>query len=423
MPALLAGTLLVFYVPEALAETLHVKTSTSSRFVKIQDAIDFAKDSDVILVGSGTFTENIDLLGKAVVIRSEFGAQATTIDGGKKGAVVRCASGERETSVIDGFTLTNGRGDIDFSARRGGGIFCVGSTPTIRNCWIVNNHTEGDRAWGGAVYLTESGPGTLILEGNVIADNSSYRVGGGLCLLGDAIVRNNKILRNSSLNGDGGGIYSPVGNIVLEENLIEGNVARDRAGGAYFLRPGPRQGAVTIFRNIIVSNTASTLFGEECGGGGLWLFGGTIEVRENTIAYNRATAANAFGGGGICVNEVRDPIVIERNIIYRNQEGGVDCWHCEQRQPILRRNILYANGVDEVLSEGSGVFDASENLFVDPMFCELPDNDFGSVAGASPALNQPYGTIGAVETPGCGPFIAVSVEETTWGGIKKLLSR
>ena len=56
----------------AVAGTIHVPSDQPT----IQDAIDAAMDGDTVLVAPGTYFENIDFLGKAIVVTSEAGRYA-----------------------------------------------------------------------------------------------------------------------------------------------------------------------------------------------------------------------------------------------------------------------------------------------------------------------------------------------------------
>ena len=95
--------LLVFCVP-APGATYYVPDD----FPTIQAAIDGASGGDTIVVRPGTYRENIDFRGKALTVKSQYGAYTTVIDGGGAGSTVTFQNNEGAGSVLDGFTVTNG---------------------------------------------------------------------------------------------------------------------------------------------------------------------------------------------------------------------------------------------------------------------------------------------------------------------------
>jgi len=99
-----------------------------------------------VLVADGTYTgagnKNLDFKGKAITVQSENGPDHTVIDCEGDGRGFFFHSGETQSSVLDGFTITNGQ------AALGGGILCS-SSPTIMNCRIIGNEAESA---GGGIY-------------------------------------------------------------------------------------------------------------------------------------------------------------------------------------------------------------------------------------------------------------------------------
>lgn len=89
-----------------LAATIYVPDD----FGTIQGAIDHASSNATIIVRPGTYVENIDFLGKAVAVRSERGPGFTSIDGNQLESAVTFSSGEGAGSILEGFTITNGKG-------------------------------------------------------------------------------------------------------------------------------------------------------------------------------------------------------------------------------------------------------------------------------------------------------------------------
>ena len=148
-------TFLLFAV-SSQARTITVDDNIPANFNNIQDAINDSNDGDIIVVGPGTYTgygnHDIDFDGKAITVRSMDPndpdiVTATIIDcNGTEDEPRRgffFHNGEDENSILEGFTITGGYISDDIMAIDppfdGGGIYCTGSSPTIRNCIIRGN--------------------------------------------------------------------------------------------------------------------------------------------------------------------------------------------------------------------------------------------------------------------------------------------
>jgi predicted outer membrane repeat protein len=208
-------------------------------FSSIQDAIDISADGDTVVVHEGTYTENIDFLGKLITVVSLDGARRTIIRGqltplGEPSSVVTFAvrggqeeywgahgsvgQGEvlvpssGEGPVLDGFTITGGSGSRLMGVKNamtpvglmnigtfGGGVYCDRTSPTIANCIIRGNSAGGG---GGGISSWKAYPRIVNC---VISGNRSSR--------------------------DGGGIYCGNGTVRLEHTTVTGNAAGRRGGG------------------------------------------------------------------------------------------------------------------------------------------------------------------------------------------------
>lgn len=86
-----------------------VESDGSGDFSSIQDAIGAAADGDWILVGPGTYEENLDYGGKSLWISSRDGREATTLDAGHRGYGVLANKAETSETGFVGFTVTGAR--------------------------------------------------------------------------------------------------------------------------------------------------------------------------------------------------------------------------------------------------------------------------------------------------------------------------
>ena len=249
---LLWTLLLPFGSFPAAAAPIHVPADYST----IQAAINAATSGDEITVSTGTYTENINFLGKNIILRStdpvSTSVVATTIiDGNQAGSVVTFSGTELSSCLLAGFTLTGGYHDME-----AGGIQGNGTHATIQNNRIVGNGNGG----GGL----------------------SSQFGGGLFRC-DGAIRHNAILNNHADAGHGGGLLMCNG--IIEGNVISSNTAM--FGGALCLCDG------TIQNNVIAGNWAG-----DCGG--LLDCHGTIQ--NNTIFGNQTTRPESPCAGGLVIS-------------------------------------------------------------------------------------------------------------------------
>lgn len=169
------------------AATIHVPADQPT----VQAGINTASSGDLVLVAPGSYMENIDFHGKAIILQSEAGSESTILDGGKHGSVVYFVTGENENSALSGFTIRNGDSSL------GGGIYCSRSTPSINHCTITKNHAS----MAGGVGCLASSP---TITNCMVLDNSANLAAGGIgCLSGSPTISNSTISGNRAALGGG----------------------------------------------------------------------------------------------------------------------------------------------------------------------------------------------------------------------------
>jgi len=151
-------------------DTIYVRDNYS----KIQEAINAAKDGDVIIVRDGVYYENL-VINKSIILKSENGPENCTIDGNNSGDVIVINA---DGVTIEGFTV------------RGSGYWDAGIKVNSDNNDIRNNNIVSNK--GDGIYLKYSC--NTIIANNKIASNKGNGV--NLYHSDNNIIANNKIASN-----------------------------------------------------------------------------------------------------------------------------------------------------------------------------------------------------------------------------------
>ena len=319
----------------------------------IQAGIGLCSTGDTVLVGPGIYIENINFNGMAITVTSEYGPDTTIIDGGSpvnpdSASVVTFISGEDTTSVLEGFTLTNGTGTIvPPDPNAGGGIYCENhSSPTI-----TGNKITGNTATYGAgmtCYLSCS----PIITGNTITANIADSSGGGIECYGNsfAYIANNAITGNVARWG-GGIIVQNVSSPAIIGNTITSNSANLHGGGiALYDLSSP-----TIEDNLISNNTASGY------GGGIECWGNCSPVIKHCVIDSNA-AGNR--GGAMRIGEYSSPAIDSCTIAENTVEG---IWCHNGSNPSINYCNIYGH-------TGNAVWNTDQNLTVIAEYCWWGDS-------------------------------------------------
>ena len=213
----------------------------------IQAGINAAAVGDTVLVEPGTYFENIDFIGKAIIVASLYIVtqdtsyiSQTIINGNQSGHVVNLANGEDFTSLLSGFTITNGdvgiriwnqsttidilRPKIDHVNvinNHDSGFYIFYSSPNITNSKVMNNISN---AGGGGIFIfnSESSFSNMIISGNSTV-HGGYDGGGVQCQFSDIMLNNVEISNN--LAGSGSGLWMYYSDAIINDCLITDNIA------------------------------------------------------------------------------------------------------------------------------------------------------------------------------------------------------
>jgi hypothetical protein len=260
------------------ATTIHVPADQAT----IQAGINMAVEGDTVLVAPGTYSENLTVDNKEIVLLSEGGAAVTTITPAiTPGNILVYSNNSGRVNKLRGFEFTGINGLHGIELLNGkviveecqfvdnvlegeiGGAIMVWDKAEIRNCLFENN--RGGKHGGGIRWVNYGGG---IVEHNEFKGNEAM-YGGGIDLLyaKNVLVRYNLFVADSSL-ARGGAIYvCGAGNIRIVNNTIDSCVSISSEGGGL---GGCAGRSDAVYNNIIVN----------CKGNGIWLEG------QPALAYN-----------------------------------------------------------------------------------------------------------------------------------------
>jgi hypothetical protein len=346
--------------------------TTEYPFSSIQRGIDTATQT-TISVYPGTYYENINFDGKSITVTSSEPnnpdvVASTIIDGNNTGPIVTFSNGEDVNSVLTGFTITDGNSS-------NGGIYCLGSSPTISYCVIKNNsnpssdgggmcntwmdstgsdptlsnctfinNTSGSR--GGGIYNYESSP--TLIDCSFIENLSVY--GGGAIVNwwnSNPTIINCMFVSNlgTDQNGDGGAIYSAQSYPTILNCGFYGNSVEHFGGAMY-----------SFFADSTLTITNSTFTGNSSDndGGALYISDGGWTVINCTFSDNYAADKGAaiFNFNNLAVNDTT-----LSNCIFWGNTGNSEIYDHSS-----------ATAINHSCVQGGGT--SNGNINDDPLFVE-----------------------------------------------------
>lgn len=259
------------------AEVIHVPADHPT----IQAAIDAAQDGDEIVVAPGGYFETINLLGKAITLRSAAGPEKTIIKGQGNATAVTCDSGEGPDTVIEGFTVRNTWNP--FGSPDAAGMNNIGSSPTVVGCHFLPDTPP----WlSGAGMYNEGGSPTII-------DCTFSMVGLQECS-GCGGMRNNNA------------------NVFISECTFANN--ENCCGGA---------GILSMDSHVVVIGSTFMQNRSHVGlAGAIGHSGGTLEIMESVFVGNRTDFGDWSGAVSDGPGGSGPTTVTIENCLFENNHGG-----------------------------------------------------------------------------------------------------
>lgn len=339
------------------ANIIHVPGDYSS----IQMAINSATNGDTILVESGTYNENINFNGKAITVGSLFittGDESyienTVINGGGYPSCVKFNNGESFSSVLSGFTLTNGGNYY------GAGIHCYSaSSPTLSHLIVSNNNGDSGDSYGG-----------------------------GLCCLDGSNPKVSYVIFEDNYANEGGAVYCHNNSSPQFDHCVFFGNTSARGGAVQIAYSNPGMNYCLFYNNSA-----------EFAGGAVYVYAES----NPTFDHCTFTENQASWGGAIYCNELGGAPIINNSILWNDiSDYDLEIFATSTVYPPV---VTYSN-IDNGSSQdwfGNGCIEQ------DPLFADVANNNYDLTAD-SPCINtgdpmSPPDEDGSVTDMGAFPFL------------------
>ena len=322
------------------------------------------------------------------------------------------------SSVLDGFTVSDGNANVPDIGMDGGGIFSERSQAILRNLTVTNNTAAGlgggmyaqdslnqltnvnfvsnTASSGGAVYNNTSGS---IFTDTTFESNSSENSGGAILNEASNIIIDEATFTGNVAGAAGGAVFNAdLSNSVINDVVFEGNSAGDNGGAFFNFESSP------VLTNVeFLSNTATAT------GGAIYNLGEGTETIGTAIANGVFDGNTAeFGGAiytsfsnnrGINLTFTNNTASLNGSAIYTaGDEDTISgytnaiVWNNTQSEDIQQ---IFNDGTEAIISRSlvEGGYEPGANIIdVDPLFVDGEAGDL-RLSASSPAINV------GIETP------------------------
>ncbi|MFN8179079.1 MAG: right-handed parallel beta-helix repeat-containing protein [bacterium] len=473
--SVLVGCALLVAACPAFSATIHVSPDGSGDYPTIQAAIEGASSGDEILLSDGVFTGDgnwdLNFGTKELVLRSEHGYAATTIDCGSndenwsshEGILIE--GGQTSATKVEGLTIQH-----VFWPAEGGAILCVGASPVIESVRIRWNHAHGGILVQGGAPLIEdcyvlestnlspaaifgenssptlrrcsftrlSAPSVVSLDGGVVVGCTIEDTSGpysdhesqGECVWfrgGQGSILTSTFRRNFGFT------VMSMGDVVLDGCRFEENVGDHPGFEAY-------RGSATIRNSVFLGNLSG---GPGSHASAVYFAGGTLSLDHCVFASNNTDAVGVAGTAALSVkhctfvgngSRTHNPdgpgssiaslsgapsITIDHNIITQGGPRTVAVYcHVAPTSLVATCSDIYGNPGGDWTGCLAGMDTAGQNISKDPLLCDVANGDLRlqSASPCAPPNDNGCGLFGALGV-GCG---TTALQERSWGSIKAL---
>ncbi|RKY15257.1 MAG: hypothetical protein DRP82_02125, partial [Planctomycetota bacterium] len=347
-------------------------TDWSDAWKTIGKALSVAADYDLVLVADATYNETgLGFSGKKIYLKGvdhNTAGQRPVIDCQQAGRAFSFTSGETGDSVVDSFTIQNGKVSTDY----GGAIWCDSSSPTIKNCVFRSNDCANQSGRGGAVCCGNHSNPKIInctFTGNSVS--GAYGMGGaiGCYTSSNPTVTNCAFIGNSA--NDGGAISCEDSDPTITNCIFINNSAGNWGGAILCVGSSPTLtnctfsgnsaaygGAIAGYQGGVITLNNSILWGNSASADGSEIY--VYQFPSCTVTLNHC-CADKTGYGGRTGNIDDNNNCIFTNPLFVDPANGD--YHLQNPSPCIDAgdNSLVPSGVGNDLDGNQRIADGNND--------------------------------------------------------------
>jgi parallel beta-helix repeat protein len=308
-------------VTSIVAATIHVPGDSPT----IQEGLFAAYSGDTVLVGPGTYSENLQWPNRnGIVLISEKGKDSTKIDGGGIASVITLIYSSLDSlTVINGFTIRNGK------ASKGAAIYCINASPVIRNNYVESNNSDSSCACG-VIFCYNS---HARIEDNLIKWNNFHAISlsNSICT-----IKNNKMFNNR-----GAGIWCSASVVTIAGDSISYNCQGVIADS---------NSAVRIEKTKIIGNGKGSF--HVTTGVGVYATQCSLSVESSTFSDNKCS-------NGYVISCSQSNVSLLSDTLVKNSCSAVGC------------GLSSLSAVSCVIDSSGGVYFSGHSHSINIVNCEI----------------------------------------------------
>lgn len=315
-----------------LTQTEYAARIDNSYFITLEDAVEASVNGDTIHLLKNVVQDRVLVLHNQVTIKSEYGGLYTIKRSGLNAysvlEIMPDADAVLKDIIIDGgaeWDEAGSSGYLNSGLKSASALVAVHGRLTMESGSVLRNNDlnsmEYTGVYGGGVFVNldaafhmNSGEITR----NAVGNKDGY--GAGVFNIGVFEMRGGRISKNSlhALDNSGGaGIYN-IGMLSIHEGEISGNTGSANGGGICSRK------TFTMYGGRIYNNIATVKSNEDCGGGGVLIYGnGNIFTMEGGEISSNIAENDCGGGVSVCYGDfiLKDGVI--KDNIAEVSGGGV----------------------------------------------------------------------------------------------------